>query len=130
LLSFSGILERHPRLRVVFTEGGIAWVPSALFDADRTYLSFESEMRPKLAHPPSYYWFQNCYATFMEDPPGIEQLHRIGWDRVMWSGDYGHPESTIGYTRAAVRELFNQVGDGESARAIVGGAATALWDLR
>ena len=130
LLTFSGILERHPKLRVVFTEGGISWVPSALFDADRTYLSFESEMRPKLAHPPSYYWYQNCYATFMEDPPGIEQLHRIGWDRVMWSGDYGHPESTIGYTAAAVRELFAQVGDDEKAKAIVGGTAIDLWHLR
>jgi hypothetical protein len=86
-------------------------------------------MRPKLANPPSYYWFQNCYATFMEDPPGIEQLHRIGWDRVMWSGDYGHPESTLGYTRPAILELFRQVGDDEKAKAIVGGTATQLWDL-
>ena len=42
LLAFSGILERHPELRVVFTEGGISWVASCLYDSDRVYTSFES----------------------------------------------------------------------------------------
>jgi predicted TIM-barrel fold metal-dependent hydrolase len=55
LLSYSGILERHPGLKVIFTEGGISWVPSALFDLDRIYRDFESQMNPKLANPPSHY---------------------------------------------------------------------------
>ena len=57
-----------PDCKVIFTEGGISWVPSALFDCDKVYASFESEMTPKLAKPPSHYWFENCYATFIEDP--------------------------------------------------------------
>ena len=65
LLTYSGILERHPELRVVFTEGGISWVAASLYDFDRIYTSFESEMNPKLARKPSHYWFQNCFATFM-----------------------------------------------------------------
>ncbi|MDH3731185.1 MAG: amidohydrolase, partial [Acidimicrobiia bacterium] len=71
LLTFSGILERHPSLRIVFTEGGISWVAPALYEADKIYTAFKSEMNPKLAHPPSHYWFENCYATFMDDPVGL-----------------------------------------------------------
>ena len=53
LLTFSGILERHPTLRVVFTEGGIGWIPSCLFDADKVYTAFESEMTPGWPIPPA-----------------------------------------------------------------------------
>src|SRR5690606_26933524 len=103
--------ERHPNLRVVFTEGGIAWVPSALFDADRIYRDFESEMRPKLAHLPSYYWWQNCYATFQEDPCGIDQIDWIDHTKAIWASDYPHPESSLGYSAAVVRDIIASVGE-------------------
>ncbi len=129
LLAFSGILERHPELRVVFTEGGIAWVPSCLYDSDRVYAAFESEMNPKLARPPSHYWFQNCFATFMEDPPGLRQLDLIGWDKVMWCSDYPHPESTVGYCQQSIWDIFDACPSVEQAQAIVGGTAMKLWRL-
>jgi predicted TIM-barrel fold metal-dependent hydrolase len=53
LLTFSGILERHPDMKVVFTEGGISWVPAALFDADKQYKAFTTELRTRLAELPS-----------------------------------------------------------------------------
>lgn len=129
LLAFSGILERHPDLRVVFTEGGIAWVPSCLFDCDKVYAGFESEMNPQLAQKPSYYWFQNCYATFMEDPPGLRQLDLMGWDRVMWASDYPHPESTVGYTQQTLWDVVDATETIEQAQAIIGGTALDLWRL-
>ena len=128
LFTFSGILERHPEMKVVFTEGGISWIPSALYDADMIYASFESEMNPKLANPPSYYWSQNCYATFQDDPSGLDQLDRIGTDKVMWASDYPHPESTVGYTRKSVWDVFDATSV-EEAQKIVGGTATWLWGL-
>ena len=129
LLTFAGIFDRHPELRVVFTEGGIAWVPSALFDCDRVYTSFRSEMTPQLSQPPSSYWFQNCYATFIEDPAGLRQLDLIGHDRVMWGSDYPHPESTVGYTQRTIDDVFAATDTPEQAQAIVGGTAQQLWNL-
>lgn len=129
LLTFSGILERHPELRVVFTEGGISWVPSALFDCDKVYAGFESEMNPKLAKMPSHYWFQNCFATFMEDPPGLRLLDLMGWDKVMWCSDYPHPESTVGYSQQSIWDIFDATETVEQAQAIVGGTAMKLWRL-
>lgn len=128
LMTFSGILERHPNLKIVFTEGGVHWVPAALFDADRIYRDFESEMRPKLANMPSYYWWQNCYATFQEDPVGMRLLDLIGPGKIVWASDYPHPESTLGYSAAVVRDVFDAAGDDDGKR-IVGGTAVELWGL-
>ncbi len=129
LLTFAGIFERNPGLKVVFTEGGISWVPSALFDCDKVYASFESEMSPKLAKRPSEYWFENCYATFIEDPSGLRQLDLIGVDNVMWGSDYPHPESAVGYTQQSLWDVFDATDAVEDAQKIVGGNATRLWGL-
>jgi len=128
-LTFGGVFERNPGLRVVFVESGLHWVPGALQEADMIYESFPSHQRPLLSHPPSHYWFQNCYATFMVDPAGLEMIHRVGADRAMWSSDYPHNESTLGYTRSAVEAVFRSV-DELSARKIVGETAIELFGLK
>jgi predicted TIM-barrel fold metal-dependent hydrolase len=128
-LTFGGVFDRFPALRVVFVEGGICWVASMLHDADMIYNSFPTSMNPKLAHPPSWYWFNHCYATFMTDPAGLELLHRIGPDRVMWSSDYPHQESTFGYTRSAIQAVFDATSV-ENAQKILGKTALDLFDMR
>lgn len=145
LLTFSGVFERHPELKVVWTEGGIGWVAPALFEADKAYRDFETELVgrasgfsftkeveeslfQKPAQTPSYYWHQNCYATFQYDPVGISQIDRIGWDRIMWASDYPHRESSLGYTHQVVEEIFSTT-TVEQAQAIVGGTATKLYGL-
>lgn len=127
-LAFGGVFDRNPGLRVIFVESGLHWVPGALQEADMIYESFPSHVRPKLGHSPSYYWFNNCYATFMVDPAGLEMMHRIGADRCMWSSDYPHNESTLGYTRSAVQAVFDAVGE-EDAKKIVGGNAIEVFGL-
>jgi predicted TIM-barrel fold metal-dependent hydrolase len=129
LLTFSGVLERHPGLKLVFTEGGIAWVPSALYEADKVYTAFQSEMNPKLAELPSHYWFKQCYATFMDDPAGLRQLDLMGADRVMWTYDYPHPESTLGYTQSSLQAVFAAADTVQDAQAIAGQTAIDLWRL-
>ena len=127
-LTFGGVFDRFPGLRVVFVEAGLAWIPGMLHDADMIYNSFPTMVSPKLAHPPSWYWRQHCYATFMTDPVGLEMLHRIGADRVMWSSDYPHQESTFGYTRSAIEAVFKAV-PLEDAQKIVGKTALELFRM-
>lgn len=127
-LTFGGVFDRFPKLRVVFVEGGLSWVASMLHDADMIYNSFPTVMNPKLAHPPSWYWFNHCYATFMTDPAGLELLHRIGADRVMWSSDYPHQESTFGYTRSAIQAVFDATSVA-NAQNILGRTALDLFDM-
>jgi predicted TIM-barrel fold metal-dependent hydrolase len=127
-LTFGGVFDRNPGVRVIFVESGLHWVPGALQEADMIYESFASQVRPKLGHSPSYYWFNNCYATFMVDPAGLEMIHRIGPDRCMWSSDYPHNESTLGYSRSAVQAVFDATTE-ENAKKIVGGNAIELFGL-
>jgi predicted TIM-barrel fold metal-dependent hydrolase len=128
---FSGLLERHPGVRLLFAEGGISWVPSALDHADRIQRNFRDHLNPKLPRPPSDYWFRQCYATFMDDPRGVDQLDHIGVDRVLWSSDYPHPEGTRGETRELMDRLRGQLG-ADKADAILGGNAAKLlgWETR
>jgi predicted TIM-barrel fold metal-dependent hydrolase len=117
---FGGILDRHPGLRVGFFEGGINWVPSAIQDAQHIAASFEHLSTWKVEHDPAYYWAQHMYASFMIDPLGLSLVDMIGPDRVMWSTDFPHNESTYGYSNRSVADVVSAVGP-ESAAAIVGG---------
>jgi predicted TIM-barrel fold metal-dependent hydrolase len=128
-LTFGGVFERNPALQVVFVESGLHWVPGALQEADMIHESFPNHVRPRLSQPPSHYWFNNCYATFMVDPAGLEMIHRVGADRAMWSSDYPHNESTLGYTRSAVAAIFDATSE-EDAKKIVGGNAMRVFGLR
>ncbi|GAA4550589.1 amidohydrolase family protein [Pseudonocardia xishanensis] len=128
LLTFSGILERHPEMKVVFTEGQLHWIPGTLQDADIFSSTFASLYEPKLAHPPSHYFFQNCYATFQEDPVGLRMLGDIGADRVMWSTDYPHSESVLGRCQEAALAVAQVTSDSD-ARAVLGGNTIKLWGL-
>jgi predicted TIM-barrel fold metal-dependent hydrolase len=128
MLTFAGVFDRHPALQVVFTEGQLHWVPGALDDADRIVRSFGSLLQPKLEHLPSYYWFQNCYATFQEDEVGMSLLDRIGADRVLWATDYPHSESTLGRSREAAQRVFEATTESR-AKDILGGTAIKLWNL-
>jgi predicted TIM-barrel fold metal-dependent hydrolase len=129
LLAFSGILERHPGLKVVFCEGGAGWVPWTLQDADRIYRVYGSEFNPKLSHMPSYYFRRQCYAAFMEDDVGVKLAKEYDLtDNILWSCDYPHGESVFGSSRGEIRKIFETLGD-EKAKNVVGGTAIKLWNL-
>ncbi len=85
-------------------------------------------MKPKLARLPSHYWWQNCYATFQEDPVGLQLLDQVGAHKALWASDYPHPESTLGYSAQTVRAIFAAISE-EQAMAVAGGNAVALWNL-
>jgi predicted TIM-barrel fold metal-dependent hydrolase len=129
LLAFSGILERHPELKVVFCEGGFGWVPWTLQDADRVYQLYETEMKPKLAHLPSYYFRRQCYAAVMKDDVGLKLARDYDLsDNMLWSCDYPHGESIFGESRSEIRKIFDVLGT-ENATKVVGGTAQKLWNL-
>jgi predicted TIM-barrel fold metal-dependent hydrolase len=125
---FGGILDRHPTLQVGWYEGGINWVPATLQDADLALASYRYTFNWDLQHEPAYYWRKHMFASFIIDPLGLEMIDRIGADRVMWSADYPHAESSFGYTRSSLKQVADIVGEA-SARAIVGGNAIRLLGL-
>jgi hypothetical protein len=91
-------------------EGGINWVVAALQDAEHLYASLAHMADHPIENDVSYYWDHHMYASFMVDPLGLEMLDRIGVDRVLWSSDYPHNESTFGYSEESLRSVVDAVG--------------------
>jgi predicted TIM-barrel fold metal-dependent hydrolase len=54
----------------------------------------------------------------MVDPLGLDLVDRIGVDKVMWSTDFPHNESTYGYSSESLKFVVDAVGV-EAATAIV-----------
>lgn len=127
-LVFGGIFDRHPELRIVFVEADLNWIPGALQTASMIFECYNNLIEPKIKRHPREYWRHNCYATFLHDPAGMRLLDVIGADRVMWSSDYPHQESTFGTSSSAIRAVVSAVSQ-DDARAILGGTARSLFRL-
>jgi predicted TIM-barrel fold metal-dependent hydrolase len=92
-LVYSGLFERFPQLRVVAVEAGIGWIPYFLHHLDDNFLRRRFRAGVRLGRMPSEYFREHVWATFIEDPCGIRDRHRIGVDHIMWSTDYPHTNS-------------------------------------
>jgi predicted TIM-barrel fold metal-dependent hydrolase len=85
-----GVLHRHPRLRIGFTETGIGWVPFWLEQTDDNFLRHRFWTNCDLPMLPSEYWARSCYATFQIDYYGLRNRDLLGVETIMWSTDYPH----------------------------------------
>jgi predicted TIM-barrel fold metal-dependent hydrolase len=125
---FGRVLDKHPGLRIVFCEAGIAWAANAIQDAEMICNAHATmfDSRPDLR--PLDYWHRNCWTSFMTDIPGMRLLDIIGADRVMWSVDYPHNEGTFGYSQDSMRVVREAVSQEQAAR-ILGGTAIEVFGL-
>jgi predicted TIM-barrel fold metal-dependent hydrolase len=128
-LIFGLVFDKFPGLKVVFAEAGINWVAGALQDAEMIYNSHAQMFTSMPKERPSHYWHRHCYATFMADTAGLNLLHIIGADRVMWSVDYPHNEGTFGYSQDVMQDIVNATSPDE-ARKILGQTAIDVYRLK
>jgi predicted TIM-barrel fold metal-dependent hydrolase len=107
MMTYSGVLERHPTLRLVLAESGIGWLPyfvQRLDAAGEKHLDKAQEYR--ITMKPSELFRRQVYATFEEEPLGPQLLPLLGPDNFMWASDYPHPDSTFPQSRAAIAHAF------------------------
>jgi predicted TIM-barrel fold metal-dependent hydrolase len=136
-LIFSGVLDRHPTLRLVLTEQGTAWVPRGLETLDWFFrrmttsasaeASFFGAAVGKLAMTPSEYFRRQCWlgASFLR-PSEAPLVPEIGVDRIMWGADYPHSEGTYPHTTEALRVAFAGAQPAE-VQAMVGSNAATFY---
>ena len=98
-LILSGVLARHPKLRIVLSEWGTGWLPGFLENMDGSYSSRPEGLALEML--PSEYFVRQVWCTFDRelDLPAafIERLQ----DRLMFGSDYPHVESTWPESRKA-----------------------------
>ncbi|MCH9675784.1 MAG: amidohydrolase [Gammaproteobacteria bacterium] len=120
----SGVLERFPKLRFATIEAGIGWIPWLLEAMDEAYRKHHMWVRPKLQGLPSDYFKAHGFATFQEDPVGLELAESHGLvDCFMWANDYPHHEGTWPHSAQAVERTMGMLS--ESGRAKVLGLNAA-----
>jgi predicted TIM-barrel fold metal-dependent hydrolase len=128
-LLWAGVLERHPRLRLVFTEQFADWVPGILRQLDIQYAGTVSSMTltEGLSMKPSEYWARQCSvgASFMNRGE-CEMRHAIGVPNILWGSDFPHDEGTWPDTHAALHATFDGVPESEL-RAMLGENAVEVY---
>jgi len=113
-LLFSGVLEKHPRLRFLSVEGGIGWLPYLIQRADETFHKHRHWTNPRISQPPSVYFRRQIFANFLDDPVGVDCRHRIGIDNLMFETDYPHSDTTFPRSREVAARVFHNVAADEA----------------
>jgi predicted TIM-barrel fold metal-dependent hydrolase len=134
----SGVFERFPRLKVVLTEAGCAWVPPLLERLDWALESIRStgatgEIRYSSEHilprSATEYFRQNVWMGVSQPgPDDVAAREQIGLDRFMWGSDYPHDEGTHPYTREHLRSRFSHIDPAQLKRFLSENAAE-LYDF-
>ncbi len=95
-LMSTGVPVRFPRLKMIYIEAGISWVPHAMLRMDRIWEE-DRESAPLLAERPSTYMRrQMYYATQpIEEPESLADMADVirmigGGDSVLFASDFPH----------------------------------------
>jgi uncharacterized protein len=117
-----GVLERHPKLRVVHLESGAGWAAFWMYRlAAGVQGGFKGLPIPGLKMAPVEYFQRQCFISADPDDPGIKQvIDTIGDDNVVVATDFGHPEGRH-YSRA-VDEVMGLAGVSEASKRKI------MWD--
>jgi predicted TIM-barrel fold metal-dependent hydrolase len=92
-----GVLERFPRLRLIFLEANGGWIVPWLERLDHHYDVFRWDV-PWLRMKPSEYFRRQCWISFDPDESTLAFTARsplVGADRIIWASDYPHPDAKI-----------------------------------
>ena len=96
LLFLEGVFDRHPGLKLISAENELSWAANFLSRLDWGYhrRTMAKDPMVRCQRLPSEYWHEHCYLTFIDDLPGVMLREFIGVERIMWSSDFPHLDSS------------------------------------
>lgn len=97
MLICGGVLERFPRLKVIFLEANGGWIVPWLERLDHHHEIFPWDV-PQLNLKPSEYFRRQCWISFDPDESTLRftaESPLVGADRIIWASDYPHPDAKI-----------------------------------
>lgn len=122
-------LERHPGLKLCFSEGGIGWMPYVIERCDYVWERHGAWTHTKLPKPPSDYVRDHIFGCFIDDKHGVASIDAIGIDNVMIETDYPHTDSTWPNTTAIAKKRLGHL-DPEAIRKITRGNAERVFQFQ
>jgi len=121
-LLVSGILERYPRLNVVFAGSGLGWGAYQFEYTDQQFTA-NGLLGKGHEHLPSELLRRQCYLTGWYGQAGVEARTFVGTDNILWSANFPLATSTWPSTHDYVDRAFNGVPDDEREQMLWGNAA-------
>ena len=112
-LMFSGVLQRHPRLKIVLAEGGIGWIPYIKERTDYTWERHRWYQKIDFDTRPSELFDKHFWGCFIDDQFGVASRQFVGIDRITLEIDYPHSDSMWPNSRKHATEVFRDVSDDE-----------------
>ena len=112
-LLFSGVLQRHPKLKILLAEGGVGWIPYIVERCDYTWERHRWYQDIDKKTPPSELFKKHFYGCFIDDEHGVKNRYDIGVDNLTFEVDYPHSDSNWPNTRRRATEVFQEVPDDE-----------------
>jgi predicted TIM-barrel fold metal-dependent hydrolase len=95
MLVFSGVFQRHPKLKIVCVEADAGWAPHFMYRMDHAYKRHRHWLKGReLARLPSEYFRENVYLTFQDDWTAFLFAEYLNHERLMWASDFPHSDST------------------------------------
>jgi len=92
----SGVMDRHPNLRIGTLEAGHGWLPFWMARLDEHAITTKAAL-PELRHTPSEYVTSGRYFQSIEIPEGVKLtsavMDLVGDGVLMYASDYPHGES-------------------------------------
>ncbi|MCH2172056.1 amidohydrolase [Myxococcota bacterium] len=125
---WSGVFERHPALKLVFTEQKAAWIIPTLEELDGQYgRPMFRHLRSSLPLKPSEYYQRQCFmgASFVDDHEW-DKRYEIGVEKLMWGTDYPHLEGWWPDTDHRLKRTFGDMPRSE-VESILGRTALAVY---
>jgi predicted TIM-barrel fold metal-dependent hydrolase len=109
---YAGTFDRFPGLQIVSVENDAGWAGNIIERMD--YVDVKGRFRNlHTGHlndeAPSVYWHRNISYTFMRDRTAILAREIIGVDRLMWSSDFPHGDSTWPESQAVIDEQMSDI---------------------
>ncbi|HZR84249.1 MAG TPA: amidohydrolase family protein [Candidatus Binatia bacterium] len=124
----TGVLERHPSLKVAFLESGAAWLPYWLGRLDSHFETWR-KLLPQLRMKPSEYFRRQCVISTDPEEEAVDAVVRhVGAECIVWSSDYPHPDSHFPGAVAKTLSAMGGIADADRAR-IFGANACRLYGI-
>ncbi len=130
MLICGGVLERFPRLKIIFLEANGGWIVPWLERLDHHHEIFPWDV-PQLKMTPSAYFRRQCWISFDPDETTLRftaESRLVGADRIIWASDYPHPDAKIPGVVQELREAMAGLPEPEQQR-ILGLNAVDLYGL-
>jgi predicted TIM-barrel fold metal-dependent hydrolase len=125
----SGMLDRHPTLKMVSVESGVGWIPFILEALDYEMSENAPKELDRLTMLPSEYFKRNLYATFWFEKNNVPALiASVGEDNVLFETDFPHPTCLYPKPLDTVAEKMETLTP-EVQRKILGENAAKLYRL-